>query len=272
MTGVGECTGYEAVAVLREQYAARARAHAEVLAAVWDVVTSLAPDTDFRSNGPDEFASDEVRAALGLTRTAACRLVEEAAIMVGRLPGLHAAMAAGTLDEPRARLLAELTADLADSHALSIVEQLVPACAPGAPGQLTTGKLAERIKTLAIALDPQWAQRRYEASLTRRRVIGRRDDEGTGSLSGTHLPLERVAASVAHLHDLAAKAKAAGDLRPIDHIRSDLFLGMTDGTYAGMTEPQILHALATEPAQLHRPTAPRPTPQHRADRRGPGCT
>lgn len=247
MPGVGECTGHEAVSALRERYAERCRAHAAVLAAVWDVVTSVAPDNDFRRHGPDEFAADEVRAALGLTRTAAGRLVEEAAVMVGRLPGLHAAMAAGNLDEPRARLLAELTADLADSHALAVVEQLVPWCAPGAPGQLTTGKLAERIKALAIALDPQWAQRRYEASLLRRRVIGRREEEGTASLSGTHLPLERVAGSVAHIHQLASKAKAAGDPRPIDHIRSDLFLGMTDGTYTAMTEAEILDTLAVQP-------------------------
>ncbi len=137
----------------------------EGIAAVWDVVTSLAPDSDLRTHGPDEFAVDENRAALGLTRRAAGLLVEQAAVIVHRLPCLHAAMAAGQWDEPRARILAELTADLADSSALAICDQLLPQCAPGGAGRLTTGRLAERVKARATALDPNWAQRRYESSL-----------------------------------------------------------------------------------------------------------
>ncbi len=108
---------------------------------------------------------------------------------------------------------------------------------------LTTGQLTAEISARAIALDPEWARRRYERSFHHRKVIGSRTPDGTATLSGTNLPLERVAAAVARLDDLAKTAKRAGDPRPIDHLRADLFLAMTDGTYAGLDDDQILQAL-----------------------------
>jgi hypothetical protein len=47
---------------------------------------------------------------------------------------------------------------------------------------------------------------------------------------------------------MAAQNVSVGS-RPIDHIRADLFLGMTDGTYAGLDDPTILERLRT--SSLH---------------------
>jgi hypothetical protein len=44
---------------------------------------------------------------------------------------------------------------------------------------------------------------------------------------------------------LAKAAKRAGDSRILDHIRADLFLGMTDGTYTGLTDTEIIEFLTT---------------------------
>jgi hypothetical protein len=58
--------------------------------------------------------------------------------------------------------------------------------------------------------------------------------------------VDRVAAACGHIDALAKATKHAGDLRPIDHIRADLFLGMTDGTYTGLDDTAILdHLRAT---------------------------
>ncbi|MGH3906919.1 MAG: HNH endonuclease signature motif containing protein [Pseudonocardiaceae bacterium] len=96
-----------------------------------------------------------------------------------------------------------------------------------------------------MALDPAWAQRRYEHALTGRKVIGRRNPDGSADLSGLNLPLDRVAAAAGRIDALAKAAKHAGDPRRIDHLRADLFLGMTDGTFAGLDDQTILEHLRT---------------------------
>ncbi|MGQ0630395.1 MAG: DUF222 domain-containing protein, partial [Sporichthyaceae bacterium] len=245
-----DLTGFDIVTVLKAQYRAQARQRALVLAAVWEAGLREAGSADHvaRMDHPDEWSADEVRAALGLTRTAAESLLGLAESVCVRLPELHAAMAAGELDEPRARLLAEWTADLSQEHAHGICNALLPRCALTANPMLTTGQLREQIKRLAIALDPDWAQRRYENALRERRVAGIRNADGTADLAGYQLPVERVAAACRRIDNLAKAAKAGGDPRRIDHLRADLFCGMTDGTYEGLTDRQILaHLSATCP-------------------------
>jgi hypothetical protein len=119
-------TGHQVVGVLRERYADAARAHAALLEVVWETVCRAEPDSTRRRMGPDEWSTDEVRAGLGLTRRGANFLVAEAQNALHRLPELHEAMAAGELDPARARVLGEWTEDLAESHALTIVNNLLP--------------------------------------------------------------------------------------------------------------------------------------------------
>ncbi len=241
--GLRGLTGHQVVGVLRERYADEARACAARLEAVWETVLCADADSIERMPEPDEWSSDEVRAALGLTRAAANRMAGDAHELFHRLPELGAAMAAGRLDLPRARVIADWTTELSAEHAHQVVAEVLPQCRLEEETVLTTGQLTAEISARAIALDPEWARRRYERSFHHRKVIGSRTPDGTATLSGTNLPLERVAAAVARLDDLAKTAKRAGDPRPIDHLRADLFLAMTDGTYAGLDDDQILQAL-----------------------------
>ncbi|MBA3742365.1 HNH endonuclease signature motif containing protein [Sporichthya sp.] len=243
MEGLRELTGREVVEVLRELYADQARMHAALLEAVWETVLCGEADSTRRMTDPDEWSADEVRAALGLTRPAATRLVSEAHDTCHRLPDLHEAMAAGRLDPARARVIADWVTELSVAHAQQVVAAVLPKCELGGQTCLTTGQLTEEIKTLAVALDPEWARRRYEGSLQDRKVVGSRTADGTAKLSGLNLAPERVAAAVARLDGLAKAAKRAGDKRPIDQLRADLFCGMTDGTYRGLNDDQILAAL-----------------------------
>jgi hypothetical protein len=64
---------------------------------------------------------------------------------------------------------------------------------------------------MAIAIDPDWARRRYEQALTERKVVGYRNADGSANLSGYNLPVERVAAAGGHIDALAKAAKHAGD-------------------------------------------------------------
>ncbi|MGQ0847406.1 MAG: HNH endonuclease signature motif containing protein, partial [Sporichthyaceae bacterium] len=63
----------------------------------------------------------------------------------------------------------------------------------------------------------------------------------------------QAAAVCGRLNELARAAKRDGDPRPIDHLRADLFCGLLDGTYEGLSDTEISTALAAT-----RPTYPEP--------------
>ncbi|MGH8573802.1 MAG: hypothetical protein ACREX8_14690, partial [Gammaproteobacteria bacterium] len=156
------------------------------------------------------------------------------------MPAVHAEMLAGLVDRDRALVFVQHLAGL-PAELIAKVLDAVLAAAPG----LTTGQLVEQIKKLAIAVDPDWARRRYEQAVADRKVVGYRNADGSANLSGCNLPLDRVAAASGHIDALAKAAKRAGDRRPLDHIRADLFLGMTDGTYTGLNDAEIIQLLTT---------------------------
>jgi hypothetical protein len=232
--------GYDCVEVVKARYRQNNHERARLMAAVVEsALCALGPNDELpRRATPDRFAADEVRAALVLTRRAAEGLFWLAYDLVSRLPGVWAAMDEGWCDEPRARILSEWTAELSGEHARAVCSALLPRL-----GELTTGALIEAIKTHAIALDPDWAQRRYEQALADRKIVGRRNPDGSANLAGYNLPVDRVAAAAARIDTLAKAAKHAGDTRPIDHLRADLYLGMVDGGYVGLDDTTILSLL-----------------------------
>jgi hypothetical protein len=187
---------------------------------------------------PNEFAADEVRAVLRLTRSAATRLCELAWDLQRRLPAVLAAMREGRLDQPRAQVFSTWTGGLSREHTHAILVELLPGA-----HELTTGELIEAIARLAIALDPEWIRRRYERALRRRRVIGKRNPDGTATLTGHDLPFDEVAAACARLDALATAAKAAGHPDRLDHLRVELYLGMLTGRYTHLSDQEILTTL-----------------------------
>ncbi|MBV9731035.1 MAG: DUF222 domain-containing protein [Pseudonocardiales bacterium] len=190
-------SGFDCVEVLKAQYRQANHERARVMAAMVEVglCGPVPADEELRRMAvPDEFSADEVRAALVLTRRAADVQFWLAHDLVTRLPAVHTAMDAGVLDEPRARVLSEWTIELHPETARALCAELLPR----APG-LTTGQLIEQIKKLAIALDPDWARRRYEQAVAERKVVGSRNPDGSANLSGHNLPVDRVAAACGHI-------------------------------------------------------------------------
>jgi hypothetical protein len=108
-------------------------------------------------------------------------------------------------------VFSEWTTELSGKQTHAVCAALLPLAA-----KLTTGQLIEQIKKLAIALDPDWAKRRYEQAIADRKVVGYRNSDGSANLSGCNLPLDRVAAASGHIDTLAKAVKRAGDSRPID--------------------------------------------------------
>ncbi|MGH3928292.1 MAG: DUF222 domain-containing protein, partial [Pseudonocardiaceae bacterium] len=237
-------SGFDCVEVLKAQYRQVNHERARLMATMVEVgLCDIGPDDQLpRRAVPGEFSADEVRAALVWTRRAADAQFCLAYDLVTRLPAVHAAMDAGVVDEPRARVLSEWTTELSGQQAQAVCDQVLP-LAP----KLTTGQLVEQVKKLAIAVDSEWARRRYEQAIAERKVVGYRNADGSATLSGYHLPVDRVAAASGRIDALAKAVKRTGDCRPVDHIRADLFLGMTDGTYTGLDDAAIIALLATVP-------------------------
>jgi hypothetical protein len=130
--------------------------------------------------------------------------------LLTRLPAVHAAMDAGALDEPRARVLSEWTTELDPEQARALCDELLPQ----ARG-LTTGQLIEQIKKLAIAFDPEWARRRYEQAVADRKVVGYRNADGSANLSECTLLVDRVAAASGHID---TDADIINQLLPAAHL------------------------------------------------------
>ncbi len=177
-------SGFDCVEVLKAQYRQANHKRARVLAAMAEVGLCGAETDDelLRMAAPNEFSADEVRAALVLTRRAAEAQFWLAHDLVTRLPQVYAAMDAGVLDEPRARVMSEWTTELSLDQARAVCAALLPA----AP-KLTTGQLIEQIKKLAIAVDPDWARRRYEQAVAGRKVVGYRNADGSANVAIQHV-------------------------------------------------------------------------------------
>ncbi|MGH3933106.1 MAG: HNH endonuclease signature motif containing protein [Pseudonocardiaceae bacterium] len=224
--------------------------------------------------GPDEVArlaelpganqslvppADEIRAALAWTRNAAYREYHFAQSLLRRLPTVFTALDTGVICRSKAWLFSELCAELTDEQAQVVVERLLPKA-----GRLTTGELAARIKKMAIALDPEWAARRYATAVRDRDVIGYLDEDGTATVTGRRLPADQAAAACARIEDLAKAAKRAGYPGRIGPLRADIYVGLLDGRWTQHSREEIIIDLLARatPADQSTPddTPQRPSP------------
>jgi hypothetical protein len=237
-------SGFDTVEVLKAAYRQLCHDRARFLAVLLEVGLRehFSGDSVRRLEVPDEFSPDEARAALVWSRRRADSTFELAWGVHRRLPQLGEAMSLGDLDEPRAAAFIRWTAGLTPQQAEAVCAQLVPRA-----DRLTVGALIEQIQRLVLAIDPEWAQKRYTEAVRRRRVVGSRNDDGTATLSGLDLPLDRAAAGCERIDDLARACKRAGDKRPIDHIRTDLFLGSLDGSFETLTDKEIVTHVLEHP-------------------------
>ncbi len=241
---VEQVSGYDTVEVLCAEYRQLCRQQARFYLAVLETALRkpFSMDTVERAVQPGEFAAEEARAALVWSRSRAERALSFAIEVFRRLPLLGEAMLAGELDEPRARAFVDWTSCLTGEQAHQVCQQLLPVAAG-----LMVGELIDRIRQACLAIDPEWAEKRRREAVKSRRVVGSRNPDGTANLGGYQQPVDRIAAAAERIDTLARAWKRSGDSRPIDHIRSDLFIGMTDGTFEGLDEDEIVAYVLAHP-------------------------
>lgn len=244
-------SGFDVVDVVKARQRQLSHDHAMLTAAV--VESGRRSDPEFgREPFPEEFAADEVRAALVMTRRAAEHLYWSGRELIERLPDVHATLAAGEIDPVRAEAFRSGTANLTLEQARGVCDLLLP----HAPSW-TVGQLSERIRRLAIALDPEWAKREHDFGHGRRKVVAYANPDGTATLEGRGLRPDRAAAIAANLTRLARAAKRAGDPRSMDQLRADLLTALTDGTTTGLDESALIEHV-TSTANDPTPAAPAP--------------
>jgi hypothetical protein len=252
--------GYDLVVLLQAQQRQVSYEQAELLSTMAEIAHCPPGDMDSpvaRRQRPDQDACDEVAMALTLTRRSGEHWLHTALDLTRRLPAVHAALLAGAVDLPKARVFLDGTYAVDEDVARAAVDRLI-----GAAPELTTRQLAARLRRMVILPDPDAAKKRYENSVKDRRVVGRQWPDGTAMLAGHDLPPDRVAAVSERLHSIAKAAKAAGDTRTMDQIKADAFLDILNGSYTGpgpqhrrgvveLTVPlTTLMGLSEEPGEL----------------------
>ncbi|WP_169736826.1 HNH endonuclease signature motif containing protein [Pseudonocardia spinosispora] len=227
------------------QACGRQRAHVEGLYAA--AVTTVVQRGSVV--GSEQYASDEVRAALTLSRNRARTECDFAQLLCLELPAVHAAMVAGLIDRDRAMVFTHYLAGLPDDLIAAVIARVLPV----APG-LTTGQLRARILKLIITVEPERAEDQYEQALADRMVVGYLDSAGTATITATGLPPDEAAAATERIAKLALAAKRAGHRGRIDQLRADIFLRLLDGRFHHLTHAQMIAALLAETSP-HSPAA-----------------
>jgi Domain of unknown function (DUF222) len=232
-------TGEERIGLLRAMAALQSWAGAGMLG----VVRALIRDDDEPylgrprhgdlPDGWDDSLAHEIALALAVSVPSADRTMRAAWELGARLPGVELLLRDGTLDVPRARLVAEVFGELSDEDCARAEELLLPELT--APPRKTYTQV-ERIATaIAAAVDPALAERRRKAAEKHRsRVAVFREGSGAAGLSGRDLPVDETLAAYAHLDARARLYKDCGAFpgERLDRLRAAAYLDILNGISA----------------------------------------
>jgi hypothetical protein len=176
-----------------------------------------------------EYAADEIRAALCLTRRSAESRLDYATDLVTRLPQVLELLDAGVIDWAKARVFVDGTAHLTVDEARAMVDAL----AERAP-RLTTGQLRARIRRLAVEAEPEQAVKRYRQALEERRFWVEPTLDGTANLYLLDIPLHDAQTIRNRIHAQAITTpKTLREGRTLQQLQADIAVDVLKGDAAG---------------------------------------
>ena len=266
----------EMVDVLRAQARQSAHDQARLFAALHQTARCVvgAPGSAARVSSVQDWAVGEITAALSWTPSVAERELGLAERLIEHLPRVFAALSAGEIDRAKAWVFAHHL-----DPAWLTSEQIEILCTRYVPlaSAWTTRQLAARLQRAVLAIDPDHARRRYQQAVRERAVHHWLDPSGTVTITGSGLSIDEAAAACARLDRLAATIRRAGHPAGLPQIRADLYLGMLNGHYTGMTETEIIthlldNARARADSEIDEETPTRPDTEsgdERTHRPGP---
>ncbi|MGY1698233.1 DUF222 domain-containing protein [Geodermatophilus sp. SYSU D00766] len=191
--------------------------------------------------GVSEFFTAELAVVLNCGRGTANHLATRAWTYRERLPATWAALAAGELDEARARALVDVLQHTKPALARRIEAAVLPEAA-----QLTVGKVKKRALELLLEADTDAVdQRRTTAERQADVRVYPSPSDGMSTLAAD-LPTDVAAACHATVDALARMLKADGDPRPIGQLRTLVFADLLQRPWqAGMAVTAHLQIIAT---------------------------
>ncbi|GMR01770.1 MAG: HNH endonuclease signature motif containing protein [Acidimicrobiia bacterium] len=186
-----------------------------------------------------EYASDENRCALHLTRYSSDVEMSFALELAERLPKVHRMLSEGVIDLRRARVIDHETCHLSVAAARGVVERIAEAALV-----MTTGELRARIKKLCIEADPHEAEDRYQRAVTDRKLIAEPTLDGTANLLGLDLAPDRVAGISRRINAIAKSLLRDGETRTMDQLRADVYLDLLQGAGHKTNGRAVVHLTA----------------------------
>jgi Domain of unknown function (DUF222) len=172
-----------------------------------------------------EFPDAELGMELVTSPGAASDTMDLATDLETRYPHTRQALAAGLIDEYRARLIWRPTRCLSDADATR-ADEVLAALAPG----LRYDQLARKAQALAMKLNPEAFKRgKDKERRDRQRVVAGREESGNAFLSARELAIEDALASKAHIDALAVMLRRGGLPGTLQQLRVLAFNDLTQG-------------------------------------------
>lgn len=223
-TDVARLKGKDVVTVLRAQHRQESHHRGCGYEAMAEVAHCMSGDSTDRSVTIDEYAIEEIGAALSYTRRKTERELAIALDLRFRLPDVLKSLHSGSLDAPKVALLCTETDHLEAAEANEVLHRVID-IAP----DLTTGQLRARLTRLCMEIDPESARGRMKRSLEQRKVVAEPNAEGTAALIISECAPDDVYSARNHINVLAKRLKTKDESRNIDQLRADVALGLLTG-------------------------------------------
>lgn len=227
-----ELNGHDLVVVLRAHDRIASHYQAERLSDMVEVAHCAEGSSDspaVRVEERVEFASDEVRAALALTRRSAETDMGLALELAERLPEILEAFRGGRLSLGKVWVIVKATSHLP----VDIAQEIADRALEHASG-MTTGQLRAWLRRLGIEADPDHAKKQLVAGVEERRVALDANIDGTAAIIGDQLPPDVAVKAHRRIQAMALDLKSSGDPRTMDQLRADVFLDLLNGESTGV--------------------------------------
>ena len=231
--------GQELIGLLRAMASLQSWAGAGLLGVIRALIRDDDPAFLGRSRHgdlPDEWDESlvhEICLALAVSAPSAGKTAQAAWELGARLPGVELLLRDGTLDLPRARLVAEVFEDLSDENCAKAEELLISRLTE--PPRKTYTQVERLATAIAAEVDPELAERRRRAAERRlSRVTMFRERSGAAALSGRDLPADQTLAALAHVNARARvyKESRAFPKEGMDRLRATAYLDILNDVAA----------------------------------------
>ena len=253
---VDEAEAIDEIAALERLKSAAAAAQARVTAALREGRLAREMDAGMPAAERGRGLGDEIGLARRESATLGSRHLGLARALVAELPCTLAHLAAGTVSEWGATLLAKETAVLDPDDRRRIDAELADRLATMTPRQIERAARA-----MALAIDSRAMARRRARATADRRVSIRPQPDTMATVTGL-LPVEQGVAAWAALRRDAEAAKAAGDERGIGQLMADLFVERLTGQAAADAVPVEVQLVMSPGTLLGLDDVPASLPGH----------